>query len=215
MNTVALDAGSGNAFRTDASPSASKPKKKVRFAGFDTSSDEGARYSRSSDNSESTSSIRDRIAYPFRAIKSQLRRSVLEGGVAGAVAGFSIPVFVGYVTGSIVGGIVKLAKMIAGCNSDARKIGGAIGALTSGLVGLPIAVALAVVGAVAGIVIGTAGSVIKLPVDIYHAATLDKSKLNPWELAAKERQKRDAEIEAKLKKWVDNVLADAQIATDK
>ncbi|KEI72655.1 hypothetical protein GV64_19675 [Endozoicomonas elysicola] len=180
----------------------------ARFMGLDATEAEGARYSRSSDSSESKSSIRDRIAYPFRAIKNQLIQSAFWGGVAGAAVGFSIPAFVGYVTGSIAGGIVKLAKMIGCQNSNARKIGAAIGLITGGLVGLPVAVALAAVGVAAGVVIGTAGSVVKLPVDIYRAATLDKSELNPWELEAKKHQE---EFEARMRKMFMDLVADTQM----
>ncbi len=166
------------------------------FMGYSSSATEGAKYTQSSDNSESKSSIRDRIAYPFRAIKNQLIKSAFWGGLAGAAVGFSIPAFLGYVTGSVVGGIVKLAKMVGGHDSNAYKIGAVIGVITGGLVGLPVAVALAAVGAAAGVVIGTAGSVVKLPVDIYRAATLDKSDLNPWELEA---QKHREEFDARMK----------------
>lgn len=173
------------------------------FMGYSSSATEGARYAQSSDNSEPKSSIRDRIAYPFRAIKNQLIKSAFCGGLAGAAVGFSIPAFVGYVTGGVVGGIVKLAKMVGGHDSNAHKIGAAIGVITGGLVGLPVAVALAAVGAAAGVVIGTAGSVVKLPVDIYRAATLDKSDLNPWELEVQNRE----ELKARMKEQFRDVVA--------
>ncbi|USE38630.1 hypothetical protein [Endozoicomonas sp. SCSIO W0465] len=165
----------------------------ARFSGRYAHPAEGERYSISSDSLESRSSIRDRIAFPFRTIKNQLIKSTIGLGFGAAIAGGAITGLVGGIPGGIAGGIVKLAKMIGGQDSDAFKNGSVLGAIVTAVLGLPVTLALAVAGAVVGLVIGTAGSLVKLPVDIYRATALDPRDLNKFE---QELKKFEADLDS-------------------
>ncbi|MFK0573083.1 hypothetical protein [Endozoicomonas sp.] len=123
--------------------------------------------------------LQKRVAYPFRAIKNRMINSAMLGGIIAGVLAISIPALVGSVVGGVAGGVVKLAKMVAGHDSNAHKVGAAIGRITGILVSMPAAITLGVVAAAAFAVIGLAGGVIHLPVDVYHAVTMDESKLRP------------------------------------
>ena len=173
-----------------------------QYMGRSASPVDGVRHSEDSDNSEAKTSIKDRIAYPFRAIKNRLLGFCGLGAGVGAAVGFSIPVLVGAVTGFCIGGVVKLAKMFAGRESDAHINGAFIGAAAGFVIGLPFAAAGAVVGAVGGIIAGTAGNLAMLPVDIYRAATLPEDQLNPWKLQAQQlKEQLTAAVKETLEKY--------------
>lgn len=105
----------------------------------------------------------------------------------GGVAGLYSPIIgvggicglVGHVIGSTVGKLIK-CLFFSGSDESPGNVGLCIGFYLGALLASPIGITLGAVTATAFAVIGLAGSVLVLPVDIYHAITLDnKADLSP------------------------------------
>lgn len=167
------------------------PRSSGAYMGYGTSNAEGANFTQSAESGEHAfpkRGLRDRIAYPFRAIKNRIINSANLGGFIVSGLTVCVPMLVGAGVGGIAGGIVKLAKLIANKDSDALKMGAIIGGVVMGLLAALPSIAVGLVSQVAFAVVGLVASVFFLPVDIYHAATLDQSKLKPDHIVPRIRQ---------------------------
>lgn len=139
--------------------------------------------------------LKDRLIYPFKAIRNRLYTAMLNGGSAGVFLGMGIGIGVGAPVGFVAGMIPQLVGLllfsfepyaVAGATAAGVHLGMRSGTLPGFGIGA--------VTALASVAIGLIASVVHLPRDIYHAATLDKPRLDaplpekPW-LAEKLSQK--------------------------
>jgi len=133
--------------------------------------------------------LSSRLIHPFKAIINQIKFYAAYSVYIGAAIGFITFGAVGLaagVAGGIVGGVlgclIKLAKMVAGCPSEAHYRGFQLGALCAALIAsLPgMTVATAVASLAAFGVIASVGTAINLPANLFHAATWTRTEMDEW-----------------------------------
>ncbi|WP_257263317.1 hypothetical protein [Endozoicomonas sp. ONNA2] len=161
-----------------------------QFAGRKTSESEATRQTESNRSFDETPSLKDRLIYPLYAAKNRILKIAGFGAKAGIftpmIAAAAICGLAGNIIGTTVGSLVQSIFFM---NSDisASKTGTLVGLIIGGVLALPAALVLGAVAAAAFAVIGLAGSVFTLPVDVYHAITLDnKADLHPEPVRVKD-----------------------------
>ena len=137
-------------------------------------------FSRKEQLSTSTTTLSERCMYPILAVKKRILNFAVLGATVAGLLSISLPAFIGSGIGASIGGAVKLAKMMMGQDSRAVSIGAVIGGMTGAFLGAIASAPMILFAITAFSVIGLVKSVIKLPVDIYYANTLNDEDLNDY-----------------------------------
>ena len=138
--------------------------------------------------------LKDRLIYPFKAIRNRLHTAMLSGGSAGVFLGMGIGTGVGAPLGFAAGIIPQLQGLLLLSFEPYVLAGAVAGGMIGMRAGAFLGFGIGAATALASVAIGLIASVVHLPRDIYHAATLDKPRLDvplpqqPW-LAEKLSQK--------------------------
>ena len=138
--------------------------------------------------------LKDRLIYPFKAIRNRLYTAMLNGGSAGVFLGMGLGIGVGAPVGFAAGIIPQLAGLLLFSFEPYVLAGAAAGGIIGMRSGAFLGFGIGAATALASVAIGLIVSVVHLPRDIYHAATMDKPRLDaplpeqPW-LAEKLSQK--------------------------
>ena len=130
--------------------------------------------------------LKDRLIYPFKAIRNRLYTAMLNGGSAGVFLGMGIGIGVGAPVGFVAGMIPQLVGLLL-FSFEPYVVAGATAGVQLGMrSGTLPGFGIGALTALASVAIGLIVSVVHLPRDIYHAATLDKPRLDaplpekPW-----------------------------------
>lgn len=138
--------------------------------------------------------LKDRLIYPFKAIRNRLYTAMLNGGSAGVFLGMGIGIGLGAPVGFAAGIIPQLLGLLVFSFEPYVLAGALVGTELGMRSGTIPGFGIGAATALASVAIGLIVSVVHLPRDIYHAATLDKPRLDaplpqkPW-LAEKLSQK--------------------------
>ena len=130
--------------------------------------------------------LKDRLIYPFKAIRNRLYTAMLHCGSAGVFLGMGIGIGVGGSVGFVAGIIPQLAGLLLFSFEPYVLAGAMAGGLIGMRSGTFLGFGIGAATALASVAIGLIASVVHLPRDIYHAATLDKPGLDaplppkPW-----------------------------------
>lgn len=141
-------------------------------------------------------SLKDRLVYPLKAIRNRIYTATSTANAAGVFAGMGIGTAVGVTAGSTLGLIPQFFDLLT-FSLNPYVIAGALVGKEAGIrVGAVLGLGIGAAATLATTAIGLALSVVHLPRDIYHAATLDAPRLDaplpkkPW-LAEKLSQELD------------------------
>lgn len=142
--------------------------------------------SRSSADLSEKPKLKDRLVYPFKAIRNRIYTAALTGGSAGIFLSMGVGLGTGAVTGFALGMIPQVLQILTfSFKSYALDIA-CVGKDAGIRIGAFFGWVIGAVAALASVAISLALSVVHLPRDIYHAATMDKPRLDaplpeePW-----------------------------------
>lgn len=142
--------------------------------------------SRSSADLSEKPKLKDRLVYPFKVIRNRIYTAALTGGSAGIFLSMGVGVGTGAVTGFALGMIPQILQMVT-FSFESYALAYACAGLEAGArIGAFFGLGIGAVTALASVAISLALSVVHLPRDIYHAATMDKPRLDaplpeePW-----------------------------------
>ena len=150
--------------------------------------------------------LSSRLIHPFKAIINRIGFSAVYGTALGCVPGLITLGTVGIATGvtggvvgGILGGLVKLAKMVAGCPSEAHQTGIFLGGILGGVIALLPAIAVTAAASLAAFgVIASVSTVINILPDLFHAATWTRTEMDEW---TQKINNNWLQLKAALEKW--------------
>ncbi len=184
---------------TDAAPGGS-------FMSMATSAINSERQTQADQSELKTVALSSRLIHPFKAIINRIGFSAVYGTAVGCVPGLITLGAVGLATGiaggivgGVLGGLVKLAKMVAGCPSEAHQKGIFLGSILGGVIALLPAIAVTAAASLAAFgVIASVNTVINIPADFFHAATWTHTEMDEWTQKINDNWLR---LKAALEKW--------------
>lgn len=132
-------------------------------------------------------SLKDRLVYPFKAVRNRILTAMAFGGAAGMFMGMGVGAAVGATAGFTVGLIPQILDLLTFSFNPYIVAAGAYVGKEAGIrTGAVLGLGIGAVATLASAAIALALSVVHLPRDIYHAATLDAPRLDaplpekPW-----------------------------------
>ena len=140
--------------------------------------------------------LKDRLVYPLKAIRNRISTATSIAASAGIFAGMGIGAAVGATAGSGVALVPQILDLLTFSLNPIVPAGAYVGKEVGIRAGAVLGLGIGAVATLTTAAIGLALSVVHLPRDIYHAATLDAPRLNvpqpmkPW-LAEKLSQELD------------------------
>ena len=141
-------------------------------------------------------SLKDRLVYPLKAIRNRIYTATNTANAAGVFAGMGIGTAVGVTAGSTLALIPQFFDLLTFSVNPYVPAGALVGKEVGIRVGAVLGLGIGAAATLATTAIGLALSMVHLPRDIYHAATLDAPRLDaplpkkPW-LAEKLSQELD------------------------
>ncbi|MBO9483209.1 MULTISPECIES: hypothetical protein [Gammaproteobacteria] len=132
-------------------------------------------------------SLKDRLVYPFKAVRNRILTAMMFGGSAGMFMGMGAGAAVGATAGFTVALIPQILDLLTFSFNPYIVAAGAYVGKEAGIrTGAVLGLGIGAVATLASAAIALALSVVHLPRDIYHAATLDAPRLDaplpekPW-----------------------------------
>ncbi|WP_422461689.1 hypothetical protein [Endozoicomonas sp. ALB115] len=132
-------------------------------------------------------SLKDRLVYPFKAVRNRILTAMMFSGSAGMFLGMGAGAAVGATAGFTVALIPQILDLLTFSFNPYIVAAGAYVGKEAGIrTGAVLGLGIGAVATLASAAIALALSVVHLPRDIYHAATLDAPRLDaplpekPW-----------------------------------
>ncbi len=132
-------------------------------------------------------SLKDRLVYPFKAARNRILTAMRFSGSAGMFMGMGVGAAVCATAGFTVGLIPQILDLLTFSFNPYIVAAGAYAGKEAGIrIGAVLGLGIGAVATLASAAIALALSVVHLPRDIYHAATLDAPRLDaplpekPW-----------------------------------
>lgn len=124
-------------------------------------------------------SLKDRLVYPFKAVRNRILTAMIFSGSVGMIMGMGAGVAVGATAGFTVALIPQILDLLTFSFNPYIVAGGAYVGKEIGIrAGAVLGLGIGAVATLASAAIALALSVVHLPRDIYHAATLDAPRLD-------------------------------------